>query len=224
MLSRRHDDEYDGAGDDARDGDGPDTDPQVPLLEADGHRLGSSARRSVTVMGFVPAPTRLSIPELDWLERARQRGRHGEGASAPVDPARLVGRGLGAQRTVFDGVPADREHETRAARTPARRGGRAAVGLRVPHGHADPRLQRTSPDSMASDQHGQGGRADHVRGGFRRSPDPRPADRDRRVEPRTVPVRLLGHVRRGTDHEPGPVLLRSARAGQKLLREDHRGA
>lgn len=88
MLSRRHDDEYDGVGDDVRDGDGSDTDPQVPLLEADGRRLGSSARRGVTVMGFVPAPARLSIPELDWFgTRALQRGRHGEGASAPVDPA-----------------------------------------------------------------------------------------------------------------------------------------
>ena len=84
MLSRRHDDEYDGAGDDARDGDGPDTDPQVPLLEADGHRLGSSARRGVTVMGFVPAPTRLSIPELDWLERARSNA----GGTVKVPPHR----------------------------------------------------------------------------------------------------------------------------------------
>lgn len=84
MLSRAHDDEYDGAGDDARDGDGPDTDPQVPLLEADGHRLGSSARRGVTVMGFVPAPTRLSIPELDWLERARSNA----GGTVKVPPHR----------------------------------------------------------------------------------------------------------------------------------------
>ena len=84
MLSRTHDDEYDGAGDDARDGDGPDTDPQVPLLEADGHRLGSSARRGVTVMGFVPAPTRLSIPELDWLERARSNA----GGTVKVPPHR----------------------------------------------------------------------------------------------------------------------------------------
>ena len=84
MLSRRHDDEYDGAGDDVRDGDGPDTDPQVPLLEADGHRLGSSARRGVTVMGFVPAPTRLSIPELDWLERARSNA----GGTVKVPPHR----------------------------------------------------------------------------------------------------------------------------------------
>lgn len=84
MLSRAHDDEYDGAGDDARDGDGPDTDPQVPLLEADGHRLGSSARRGVTVMGFVPAPTRLSIPELDWLERARANA----GGTVKVPPHR----------------------------------------------------------------------------------------------------------------------------------------
>lgn len=84
MLSRRHDDEYDGAGDDVRDGDGSDTDPQVPLLEADGHRLGSSARRGVTVMGFVPAPTRLSIPELDWLERARSNA----GGTVKVPPHR----------------------------------------------------------------------------------------------------------------------------------------
>lgn len=84
MLSRTHDDEYDGAGDDARDGDGPDTDPQVPLLEADGHRLGSSARRGVTVMGFMPAPTRLSIPELDWLERARSNA----GGTVKVPPHR----------------------------------------------------------------------------------------------------------------------------------------
>ncbi len=83
-MSRTHDDEYDGAGDDARDGDGPDTDPQVPLLEADGHRLGSSARRGVTVMGFVPAPTRLSIPELDWLERARSNA----GGTVKVPPHR----------------------------------------------------------------------------------------------------------------------------------------
>ena len=83
-MSRAHDDEYDGAGDDARDGDGPDTDPQVPLLEADGHRLGSSARRGVTVMGFVPAPTRLSIPELDWLERARANA----GGTVKVPPHR----------------------------------------------------------------------------------------------------------------------------------------
>ena len=84
MLSRRHDDEYDGVGDDVRDGDGSDTDPQVPLLEADGHRLGSSARRGVTVMGFVPAPTRLSIPELDWLERARSNA----GGTVKVPPHR----------------------------------------------------------------------------------------------------------------------------------------
>ena len=85
MLSRRHDDEYDGAGDDVRDGDGSDTDPWVPLLEADdGHRLGSSARRGVTVMGFVPAPTRLSIPELDWLERARANA----GGTVKVPPHR----------------------------------------------------------------------------------------------------------------------------------------
>ena len=42
-----------------------DTDPFVPLLENDGHRLGRPARRGVGVVGFVPAPTRLSIPELD---------------------------------------------------------------------------------------------------------------------------------------------------------------
>lgn len=84
MLSRRHDDEYDGAGDDVRDGDGSDTDPWVPLLEADGHRLGSSARRGVTVMGFVPVPTRLSIPELDWLERARSNA----GGTVKVPPHR----------------------------------------------------------------------------------------------------------------------------------------
>lgn len=83
-MSRRHDDEYDDTDDDARDGDGPDTDPQVPLLEADGHRLGSSARRGVTVMGFVPAPTRLSIPELDWLERARSNA----GGTVKVPPHR----------------------------------------------------------------------------------------------------------------------------------------
>ena len=84
MLSRRHDDEYDGGGDDVRDGDGSDTDPWVPLLEADGHRLGSSARRGVTVMGLVPAPTRLSIPELDWLERARSNA----GGTVKVPPHR----------------------------------------------------------------------------------------------------------------------------------------
>lgn len=83
-LSRAHDDEYDDTDDDVRDGDGPDTDPQVPLLEADGHRLGSSARRGVTVMGFVPAPTRLSIPELDWLERARSNA----GGTVKVPPHR----------------------------------------------------------------------------------------------------------------------------------------
>ncbi|RGT65456.1 ATP-binding protein [Bifidobacterium pseudocatenulatum] len=54
------------------------------LLEADGHRLGSSARRGVTVMGFVPAPTRLSIPELDWLERARSNA----GGTVKVPPHR----------------------------------------------------------------------------------------------------------------------------------------
>ncbi|RGP03849.1 ATP-binding protein [Bifidobacterium pseudocatenulatum] len=54
------------------------------MLEADGHRLGSSARRGVTVMGFVPAPTRLSIPELDWLERARSNA----GGTVKVPPHR----------------------------------------------------------------------------------------------------------------------------------------
>ena len=83
-MSRAHDDEYGDTDDDARDGDGPDTDPQVPLLEADGHRLGASARRGVTVMGFVPAPTRLSIPELDWLERARANA----GGTVKVPPHR----------------------------------------------------------------------------------------------------------------------------------------
>ena len=39
--------------------------------EDDGHRLGRPARRGVGVVGFVPAPTRLSIPELDWLMRVR---------------------------------------------------------------------------------------------------------------------------------------------------------
>jgi len=51
-----------------------DTDPFVPLLENDGHRLGRPARRGVGVVGFVPAPTRLSIPELDWLTRVRDGG------------------------------------------------------------------------------------------------------------------------------------------------------
>lgn len=69
MLSRRHDDEYDGAGDDARDGDGPDTDPQVPLLEADGHRLGSSARRHAVRK----PPYTLRLVDFDVLEAAHRR-------------------------------------------------------------------------------------------------------------------------------------------------------
>ena len=47
------------------------SDPFVPLLEDDGHRLGRPARRGVGLVGFAPAPTRLSIPELDWLMRVR---------------------------------------------------------------------------------------------------------------------------------------------------------
>lgn len=56
--------------DDRRD----DADPSVPLLEADGHRLGRGARRRADVIGFVPAPTRMSLGELEWLSRVRSSG------------------------------------------------------------------------------------------------------------------------------------------------------
>ena len=71
-MSVKDDDEYDDDGT-ASTGD-DDVDPFVPLLENDGHRLGRPARRGVGVVGFVPAPTRLSIPELDWLTRVRDGG------------------------------------------------------------------------------------------------------------------------------------------------------
>ena len=77
---------------------------------------------------------------------------------------------------------------------------------------------------MASDQHGTGGSAHHFRGRFRRAADPGSADRHRRAFPRTVPIRLLGYVRRAHDHQSRPVLQRPARPGQKLLREDDRRA
>lgn len=62
------DDDPETAGGDADD------DPGVPLLEADGHRIGAEARRGVSALGFVPAPTRLSIPEFAWLTRVRESG------------------------------------------------------------------------------------------------------------------------------------------------------
>lgn len=71
-MSVKDDDEYDDDGT-ASTGD-DDVDPFVPLLENDGHRLGRPARRGVGVVGFVPAPTRLSIPELDWLTHVRDGG------------------------------------------------------------------------------------------------------------------------------------------------------
>lgn len=70
-MSVDDEDEYDGSEADGMEPDGDGADPFVPLLEDDGHRLGRPARRGVGVVGFVPAPTRLSIPELDWLMRVR---------------------------------------------------------------------------------------------------------------------------------------------------------
>ena len=70
-MSVDDEDEYDGSEADGMEPDGDGADPFVPMLEDDGHRLGRPARRGVGVVGFVPAPTRLSIPELDWLMRVR---------------------------------------------------------------------------------------------------------------------------------------------------------
>ncbi len=59
---------------DVEDERGDGTDPSVPSLEADGHRLGRAARRRVDVVGFVPAATRMSVGEAEWLSRVRDCG------------------------------------------------------------------------------------------------------------------------------------------------------
>lgn len=98
-------DEYDGSEADGMESDGDGADPFVLMLEDDGHRLGRPARRGVGVVGFVPAPTRLSIPELDWLMRVR------DGAEASAIPEsggafwRTVA-GPPASGTVPPGAPA----------------------------------------------------------------------------------------------------------------------
>ena len=53
---------------------------------------GSAVPRGVGVVGFVPAPTRLSIPELDWLMRVRD----GAGRSVRVPEHRYSRSDRGA--------------------------------------------------------------------------------------------------------------------------------
>ena len=55
----------------------------VPLLEEDGHRLGSEGRRGVDCFGFVPAPTPATLLEAAWLEQARLARMEG------ADPGRV---------------------------------------------------------------------------------------------------------------------------------------
>lgn len=104
-MSVDDEDEYDGSEADGMEPDGDGADPFVPMLEDDGHRLGRPARRGVGVVGFVPAPTRLSIPELDWLMRVRRRrgglGHPGVGRRVLADrgrPARVGNRASGRSR------------------------------------------------------------------------------------------------------------------------------
>ena len=91
-MSVDDEDEYDGSEADGMEPDGDGADPFVPMLEDDGHRLGRPARRGVGVVGFVPAPTRLSIPELDWLMRVRD----GAGRSVRVPEHRYSRSDRGA--------------------------------------------------------------------------------------------------------------------------------
>lgn len=59
---------------DAAPEDGADGEPSVPTLEEDGHRLGRRGRVGVGCVGFVPAPTPPSVPEIDWLLHVRNLG------------------------------------------------------------------------------------------------------------------------------------------------------
>ena len=109
-MSVDDEDEYDGSEADGMEPDGDGADPFVPMLEDDGHRLGRPARRGVGVVGFVPAPTRLSIPELDWLMRVRRRPV-GARAGTPVFAFRPRRGRIGSRTPVFDGVEAGQPDE-----------------------------------------------------------------------------------------------------------------
>ena len=155
---------------------------------------------------------------------ARERRTHGARATPLVHALRQIGRGHGARRASFAARTAERIRETRSEGASRRCRRHAAARLVHAGGLPHQGFQHAAPRPMASDQHRPRRRADHVRGGFRRARHPRPAHRRGHVEPRTVRFRLLGHLRRGADAKPRPVLLRPARPGQKLLREGHRRA
>ncbi|MDB1403294.1 hypothetical protein PL893_10155 [Bifidobacterium adolescentis] len=111
-MSVDDEDEYDGSEADGMEPDGDGADPFVPMLEDDGHRLGRPARRGVGVVGFVPAPTRLSIPELDWLMRVRDgAGRSVRVPGTPVFAFRPRRGRIGSRTPVFDGVEAGQPDE-----------------------------------------------------------------------------------------------------------------
>lgn len=82
--------EYDGSEADGMEPDGDGADPFVRCWRTMGST--SPARRGVGVVGFVPAPTRLSIPELDWLMRVRD----GAGRSVRVPEHRYSRSDRGA--------------------------------------------------------------------------------------------------------------------------------